>query len=586
MTKHWKPIDTSKIIRSKPLHWLYRFVQPIVEKLLGFGELEKIYQKVQTDDPEQFATEVIKELEVTLDCPDSLNQLLKEIEGPVLIAANHPYGCIDAMAFMQLMAAARPKAWKIVANSVLHSVPQLADTVIPVDPFAEGDAKAANFHSLKQAIRYLKKGNLLGIFPAGRVAGRHTAPYDRTEVRDFPWSPHLLRIAQASGASILVIHFSGQNSDTFLDIPPSQLTRRTMRLAKEVPLQRRKHLTISQGPLFTPQEISKLSRHENAAAIFHAACYAAAEIRPAATTINTEAGNAAPSTDVGAGIEATPAALDELAKLEASQETEQTALYLFQGKDAPALLQVIGAAREVTFSAIGAGSGNTVDLSVEDDYYHHLLLWDKAQQRLIGAYRIGFIQEIIEQQGVEGIYLNHIFDIQPAFYQRIGNAMELSRSFILPQYQKEPQMLDGLWKGLGIAANLRNCNTLFGSVTISAEFSPLSQATLVDTLDRYHSDSPEIRNLVRSKQPFVAATQHHDLTADAWQAHGLNRLNATIEHFEHQQRPIPPLMRYYTTLGAKFLAFHIEPSFKNAIYCLLRVELDKLPARYKKRFLG
>ena len=75
------------------------------------------------------------------------------------------------------------------------------------------------------------------------------------------------------------------------------------------------------------------------------------------------------------------------------------------------------------------------------------------------------------------------------------------------------------------------------------------------------------------------------MVADAWSGMGLNRLNGVIQELEGGQRDIPPLIRYYASLGAKFLSFQVEESFNDAIYCLLRVDLQALPHRYKKRFL-
>ena len=283
--------------------------------------------------------------------------------------------------------------------------------------------------------------------------------------------------------------------------------------------------------------------------------------------------------------------MDELNSLEAEHclfSSEKIALYLFKGSEAPAVMQLIGKARAITFSAIGAGSGQDVDLALEDDYYHHLLLWDKVNQCLVGAYRIGFIQEIIKTQGTEGVYLDHIFEFKKEFYEKMGEhgAMELSRSFILPSYQKNPQMLDALWKGIGLAAKARNCYTLYGSVTISASFTPLSQAVMVDTLDRYYSDDLELRNYVTAKHPFTPETTQHTAISDTHSGQGLNKLNKVIQELEKNQRSIPPLIRYYISLGAKFLSFQVEESFNNAIYCLLKVDLKSMPKRYKKRFLG
>ena len=59
-----------------------------------------------------------------------------------------------------------------------------------------------------------------------------------------------------------------------------------------------------------------------------------------------------------------------------------------------------------------------------------------------------------------------------------------------------------------------------------------------------------------------------------------------IERLEEGRRGIPPLMRYYCGLGAKFLAYHVEASFADALYCLLRVDLHAMPPAYRRRFLG
>ncbi|MGJ8655140.1 MAG: GNAT family N-acetyltransferase [Akkermansiaceae bacterium] len=289
------------------------------------------------------------------------------------------------------------------------------------------------------------------------------------------------------------------------------------------------------------------------------------------------------------------AVLNEMRMLDVGHclfRTEKLGVYLFKGREAPAMLRLIGVARAVTFAAIGAGSGKAVDISEEDEYYDHLLLWDKVEGRLVGAYRIGFTQDILETHGVEGMYLNGVFEMQPEFYEKMvglnggQGAMELSRSFVLPSYQKNPQMLDALWKGIGLAAIAKDCFVLYGSVTISDSFTPLSQAVMVDTLDRYYGADAELRGSVRAKVPFVARTEHHGEVADAWAGMGVNRLDGVILGLEGDQRSIPPLIRYYVSLGAKFLSFQVEESFNDAIYCLLRVDLKALPGRYRRRFLN
>ena len=56
----------------------------------------------------------------------------------------------------------------------------------------------------------------------------------------------------------------------------------------------------------------------------------------------------------------------------------------------PGLLTEIGRLREITFRAIGEGTNKALDLDKYDEYYHHLILWDKNTEKVAGAYRLGF----------------------------------------------------------------------------------------------------------------------------------------------------------------------------------------------------
>ncbi len=110
---------------------------------------------------------------------------------------------------------------------------------------------------------------------------------------------------------------------------------------------------------------------------------------------------------------------------------------LFRGADAPILLRELGRCREVTFRAAGQGVGRDCEVAPEDDYYHHLVVWHRSRDEIIGACRLGFTREILDRHGPHGLYLDHVFKIRPEFYSRLGPAIELSRSFVMPEYQRD-----------------------------------------------------------------------------------------------------------------------------------------------------
>lgn len=577
---NWRPVDTSEMIPVGVLRSMYKWVQPAVEQWLGFDELAKIYEAAQTkggDSPVEFAQNILSHLNVNMQMSDELIAVLDDIKGPVVLASNHPYGCIDGMALMLCLERCRPGHWKIFANQLLRSIPELQAVIVDVDPFAKKEGRKKNLKAMRTACEHLASDGVLGMFPARRVS---TWSGKLGAMVDMPWTEHVAKICDMTKATLVVIHMDGRNSDRFLCVPTESLLRRSLALAKEVPMQRDRELNVSLSKVYQPSDLSLLKR--GGAAKLLADCHSAAD-RTVAAADRSDQSLQSVSHVVDLPVADLVAGLPESCLLDAS---EDFGLCLFQGRQAQQVLEQIGRARELTFQQIGTGSGNDVDLTPEDTYYHHLLLWSKVSGELVGAYRIGFIQEVIRERGENGVYLNHVFNFDPEFYQKLGNAMELSRSFIVPQYQKNPKILDLLWKGLGQAANLKQSYTMFGSVTISASFSPLSKSVLVETLLKYYSDEAELFKLVKAKVPFEATTTYHGLIADAWAEDGVNRLNAVIEHFENGEKSIPPLIRYYVALGAKFLAFNVEPTFNNAIYCLLRVDLKKMPPRYRKRFLG
>ena len=575
-----KLVHTEEFVKNKAARSFFKLIQPLADRLLGFHDLNKCYQEALSYNPQnarEFCDSSVKAMDTMVIVDPKLKEELAA-EGPVIVVSNHPYGGIDSMAFLQTVDEASSSPWKMLANQLLRSIVEMQDNIISVFPHNTGETKVANLRAIKEMHRALKRGETLAMFPAARVSGRHP---EHGFVCDLPWTPHPLSLAAKHGARVVCCHISGQNSEKFLAIPPEDFTKRSMALAREVANSKGQTIHLNHSSTMTAEEVKKYSKFKNSEEIARAHSYIGADkavVKPA----REEAGDLSPFlTD------------SELNYYELLVEKQQAILeqgdfcsFIIQGKDDPVVMEEIGRLRAKTFGFIGAGSGKEVDLSPEDDFYHHIIITEKSSGKLAGAYRVGFSETIIKEQGHEGLYLNSVFQVDDAFYDKINPAMELSRSFIPVEFQKAPQVLDILWRSLGTTSQKMGCGTLYGSVTISADFTPLSQAVLVDTLDRYYSADSELRDSISNNNPFQATTTYHPLLSDAYAEHGLNRLNTVIREIEDDQRPIPPLMRYYSALGAKFLSFKVEPTFADAIYCLLIVDVKTMPSKYKKRFFG
>ena len=56
--------------------------------------------------------------------------------------------------------------------------------------------------------------------------------------------------------------------------------------------------------------------------------------------------------------------------------------------ETPMALREIGRLREQTFRLSGEGTGCAYDLDRFDNWYHHLLLWNREKSKIVGEYRL------------------------------------------------------------------------------------------------------------------------------------------------------------------------------------------------------
>lgn len=252
---------------------------------------------------------------------------------------------------------------------------------------------------------------------------------------------------------------------------------------------------------------------------------------------------------------------------------------VFHRDDAPALFHELTRQREINFRLSGQGSGLSRDETSEDAWYRQLVLWNRRTLEIAGAYRLGFTAETLPDHGLTGMYLSHMFHFDPDFFSRDSRALELTRSFVAASYQNDRIALPLLWQGLGALVRRHGIQRLFGSVTLSPDFSDDSRRLMTSWLTRHrlHPGGP----LATARLPFPA-----DHPGVPERAKTIDELRPLITSSSGETKPIPPLLRHYLSLGASFHAFHIEPSFNDAIYCLLEVEVSRIPLTHARRFIG
>src|ERR1700704_2051636 len=115
----------------------------------------------------------------------------------------------------------------------------------------------------------------------------------------------------------------------------------------------------------------------------------------------------------------------------------------------PWCLQEIGRLRELTFRAVGEGTNKASDIDLFDSYYLHLFVWDAQAEMIVGAYRMGLADEILSRYGKRGLYTQSLFKYGSRLLQTLNPAVELGRSFVRAEYQRNFSPLLLLWRGIG-----------------------------------------------------------------------------------------------------------------------------------------
>ena len=250
------------------------------------------------------------------------------------------------------------------------------------------------------------------------------------------------------------------------------------------------------------------------------------------------------------------------------------------------MLREIGRLRELTFRAESEGTGEPLDLDSFDQHYLHLFLWSKPAREVAGAYRLGPTPDLLPRFGAPGLYSSTLFHFSPELFGRIGPALELGRSFVRPEYQKRYAPLMLLWKGITrYVSDHPECAVLFGAVSISNDYNPVSRCLLVSFLETQKEAG--LADLVRPRRPYRRshATHLHELAVSRLLP-DIDELSAPIADLERDGKGVPILIKQYMKAGGRVLGFNIDPHFSNVLDVLMMAALRRAPLPMLERYMG
>ncbi len=133
-------------------------------------------------------------------------------EGPVIVVANHPHGMVDGMIFGDLIGRVRPD-YRILTRSLLTAIDEVAGSyMIPVPFPHDPDAQRKGVEMRAKAMKHLKEGGVVALFPSGQVAASETYFGPAVEAE---WNVFTAALIRRSGATVVPMKFPGQNSRAY-----------------------------------------------------------------------------------------------------------------------------------------------------------------------------------------------------------------------------------------------------------------------------------------------------------------------------------------------------------------------------------
>ncbi len=557
-----------------------------VGNFLGLGGVNTIYRNAEAlpASAGNIFDRILEVMKVRVAYSEAHLNMIPET-GSVLIVANHPLGGLDGIAMGKLLKRRRPDV-KIVANKILHSFPAFHDNMIFVDPFETDEARRSNGKAVIEMFRWLKAGHALAIFPAGGVS---QFSWKENRVRDPDWRPSIIRMIQSTSAVTIPMYFEDRPSSLFLGTktilhfmnqPNSSLPGSL--LPHEILRRKDSTVEVKIGKPIQPKRLMSLfgeNQDEAMLAYLRSRVYllgsthapGTPQTRPSSVRIETPAilkpiAPAVPRINLEAEIEALSARFKIL---------EQNALQVLwvPGSEMNLTLYELGRLRELTFRDVNEGTGKELDLDELDRHYDHMFVWDREGKQIVGAYRVGRTDQIVPTQGVHRLYAGTLFKFKPGFFENLGPALELSRLFIVKEFQKKG-ILQLLWKGLaGYIARNPKVTKLFGMVSISDLYQQESIQVMVEYLKRSSMHSQLATQVEGYTPPDLSVLNQHTVKEILDGIRDLEDLSDVVSQLERDGKPVPELLSHYGMMGAKYISFNKDALFGNVVDGLILVDV-------------
>lgn len=593
----------------------------VAEKALGLTLLDRLYEVARLPDPtvpgaaDRFLERAFRVLKIDLDLPDgSLDRIPKD--GSLLVVANHPFGAVEGLLLAAMLRRARPDV-KFLANHLLGRIPELRELFFLVDPFGNDDSAKSNRAPMRDAMRWIKNGGALAVFPSGEVSHRD---WKHKTIVDPEWSETIGRMQRRAKAPVVPVYFGGANGKVFQMAGLVHPRLRTALLPRQLINKRGCHFPARIGALIPARQLEHFEtdrelvdylrlrtyilgkgetkdgpeRSKHAAGKDDAAEPGAPESLPhrqRAIGLRRVGNKKKRAFErIASAVDPARLAGDVEALPESNLLIDQGGLQVWtaQAEQIPYVLHEIGRLREETFRMVGEGTGRSLDLDRFDQHYLHLFLWKPETREVAGAYRLGLVDELLAKGGSDLLYTSTLFDMDERFLQYVNPGLELGRSFVRKEFQRSFLPLLMLWRGITTWMSFHpRYRRLFGPVSISADHHAVARDLMVNHLRSQHFENG-LAAWVNPRNPMPDRITRRSRLLEWTDSMLLDiqGVSAMVAELESDGKGVPVLLKEYLKLGGKMVGFNIDPDFNFAIDGLVMVDMDTCESRLIRKYMG
>jgi len=573
MKKMISNISVASILDSnKP--WL-KVLSPLIDRVMGIHKVRRFYQKSQLAGKatQEFSQLFLESLNIEVQGTQGLFAQVPK-KGNVIIVANHPFGCVEGVALAHELKKIRPDV-KVLANNALSMFSEIRDYFIFINPLSASDPK--NGKGIRACKQHLLAGGVLLIFPAGKVS--YYRP-EKQRICDGQWNRLPAQLSKTTSSPVLPIFIEGHNSRLFINMGRVYYRLKLIMLFREMLKHKGQPIKLNVGHILTSKLLGKFDDVTSLNDYLRLQTY----------LLDPNQKQTWPEDNV---IEFSPIMepadkhqlkleIDDLPETQHLVDYKSFSVYYGKQDQMPLVVKEITRLREVVFRQYNEGSGQACDTDIFDASYLHLFIYNNADGEIIGAYRMGQSDVLLENGDINNLYLAKMFNFSTEFINQQRPCLEMGRSFLVPEHQKSFYGLFLLWRGIGeFVVRHPQYRTLYGTVSLSKLYSPMS-VHCINQLSLTPSDK------VTAKVPFEHAA-HPELTEYFVEQKGLatqSMLSKLVMGIESDNKDIPILMKHYQKMGARFYCIGIDKSFNDTPGLLLSVDLPKAPDKSLNQYLA